>query len=804
MIRYRYGFLILMLLGLAAPGALAEHKAQKTIAQLEFRDISVGDALRILSAQSHLNIIASEQAAKIPMTLYLHDITPKAALDAIAKTYNLWYQHDPGSNVIRVYTVREFRLGQVDYQNEKTKIYTFKHERNSLDFAYLIQDLFGFERVRLSQGSDESQILFNLSNRLNRFDIIARNTMDLGGIMSGGGGGNNNTNQGGNSRGGGGSGGFGISGGGAGGGNQQFGNQGFGNQSSGNRRSGNQGFGNQGFNQNRQGQNRDDSLLDPNKLADIQKLLPETEAQGILSGEQGAGQAMLNQLLPRLSPIYVTMIRTQNRVLVRTRDKDVINELDNLHDSLDPQLQTVLLEVKLLEVDLNDGYDQVFDFSYVGNKQQASSFTGAVDNGPEQLLPLLAQSGLAVASPALVATHLGSKFQARIELLEREGRVTTLATPMLTTVNQEVSRIFLGEQRPITTDINVVCSQSTTTGSGIVNAGTCRDEAQTDTLPIGRTLLLTPNINSDGTVSIRLLVEESTPCIKCATIPTQDGEKEVDTVQQKTFGGTIVASNGEMIAVGGLIQESASDREDKVPILGDIPLLGLLFTDLASSRQRTELVILLRPLVMDNGQQRVQTSRDWLERNTTHPAAGDDTMAMYGNPDRSHKGYVLENPYKEYRGQDTMDPYLGKGDSRRFPNAPQVDEITAKHQLYMRLTQYASEAVRLTPEQRPPEPGIVTEALAFSYRPLQISQDSRLKILPVASWRQGGVHVTALEVHNTARQTVPLRQDQFQGQWLAATLESEQLAADGELGDSTYLYLISAVPFAEALGSAAP
>ena len=67
------------------------------ISELDFQDITVGDALRILAKQSDLNFISSKDAAKVEMTLFLRDIKPMEVLDAMAKTYNLWYQQDKNS-----------------------------------------------------------------------------------------------------------------------------------------------------------------------------------------------------------------------------------------------------------------------------------------------------------------------------------------------------------------------------------------------------------------------------------------------------------------------------------------------------------------------------------------------------------------------------------------------------------------------------------------------------------------------------------------------------------------------------------
>ncbi|MCK5354231.1 MAG: hypothetical protein KAJ63_03870 [Methyloprofundus sp.] len=201
MLRLRSLLLVCFLVISCSVGAA--NRLNYKISELDFKDITVGDALRILSKQSKLNFISSKAAAKIEMTMFLRDIRPMEVLEAMAKTYNLWYQEDKKSRIIRIYTVKEFRLGKVDYRNEKTEIFTFKHQRTSLDFAYMVQDLFGFDRVMLSKGADESEVMNDLYDRMERFDIIAKNTYsqsDSGGSsdfgISSSGGSNSNGNSG--------------------------------------------------------------------------------------------------------------------------------------------------------------------------------------------------------------------------------------------------------------------------------------------------------------------------------------------------------------------------------------------------------------------------------------------------------------------------------------------------------------------------------------------------------------------------------------------------------------------------------
>ncbi|MDT8425697.1 MAG: hypothetical protein RQ733_06960 [Methyloprofundus sp.] len=646
MSRLRCVFLVLCL---AVSGSVwPAKKITNMISELDFQDITVGDALRILSKQSDLNIISSKAAAEIQMTMFLRNIKPMDVLEAMAKTYNLWYQEDKQSKVIRIYTVKEFRLGKVDYRNEKTEIFTFKHQRTSLDFAYMIRDLFGYERVMLSQGADENDVMNDLNDRMRRFDIIANKTTfseSSNGGSSGGGGNNNNNNNGSS--------------------NNNNNNNGGSNNNNNRNASGNNNS--RRGNNNQNGQNSQ-MTLQGNQALDLSKVLPGSEAQSLLSGSFGRSAGAVDALIEHISPIYVTFVRRQNRVLVRTRDKDAMQEIQGLFKKLDIDMATLLLEVKVLSLDLSDGYESSFEFNIKSGNTQVTrggdSFINSVASASELV-------GAGVGDPAMIAAIVSKNFDARLRLLENEGRVTELATPMLTTTNQEVSRIFIGEERPITTEIT--CGQANNAnvqGTGTI-VSNCTLEATTNIRSIGKTLLLTPNINADGIVDIRILVEDSSVCPLCGTIPSTNGlgqlvNNNVDTVNTQTFSGNIIANNGQMIAVGGLINERSSDVEKKVPILGDIPYLGFFFSDIQKVRQRTEMVILIRPYVMNNNKEEVDVNQLWLEKNSIHPSADNlNDLDIYKNSRHLDKGFELQPNYKVYPGQDTFDNYHQKGDGAK-------------------------------------------------------------------------------------------------------------------------------------------
>jgi general secretion pathway protein D len=86
----------------------------------------------------------------------------------------------------------------------------------------------------------------------------------------------------------------------------------------------------------------------------------------------------------------------------------------------------------------------------------------------------------------------------------------------------------------------------------------------------------------------------------------------VDTVRRRTVSGTIVAQDGLAVALGGLIEEQVSDTRDQIPILGSIPHIGFLFRRQATSRTRTELIVVVRPYVFTTATESAATSQQLL------------------------------------------------------------------------------------------------------------------------------------------------------------------------------------------------
>ena len=158
-------------------------------------------------------------------------------------------------------------------------------------------------------------------------------------------------------------------------------------------------------------------------------------------------------------------------------------------------------------------------------------------------------------------------------------------------LDNKTARLQIGDQVPITTQTatNVVTSQA-----AIVNSVSMQDT--------GVILSVTPRINESGRVQLEIEQEVS------SVVKTTTSNIDSPTIQQRRVKTTVVVNDGEVLALGGMIQDQTSTDSTQIPVLGDIPGLGALFSNRSKSTSKTELLILITPrVVRDPGEARLVT-----------------------------------------------------------------------------------------------------------------------------------------------------------------------------------------------------
>ena len=214
---------------------------------------------------------------------------------------------------------------------------------------------------------------------------------------------------------------------------------------------------------------------------------------------------------------------------------------------------------------------------------------------------------------------VSNSFRSRMQLLEDDNRVTVLNTPLLLTANNEVSRIFIGDTIPFTVGFN-----SPQVISGGNNNTTIAGTPITELRDVGQSLLITPSINADRTVTLRIVQENARRVINGGRIPVLSPgggitNQEVDTVNRSTISGTIVAKDGLAVVLGGLIEDEVSDSREQVPIMGKLPVLGFFFRRQETGRLRRELVVMVRPYIFNTPSETAAMSEELLRTLSVHP-----------------------------------------------------------------------------------------------------------------------------------------------------------------------------------------
>lgn len=262
----------------------------------------------------------------------------------------------------------------------------------------------------------------------------------------------------------------------------------------------------------------------------------------------------------------------------------------------------VILEAKILEVSLSKGYQQGIDWSFSDSSSSLDS-----NGDPKKSLGLMqtAQNIAAEAGGVFASAIKLNDFQTTISLLGTQGNVQVLSSPRIATVNNQKAVIKVGSDEFYVTDIDFESNNDTNSSSTNV-----------ELTPFfsGIALDVTPQISEEGKIILHVhptisKVEDQQKTISVAGAETNlplafSSIRESDSI--------ITAENGQIVVIGGLIQNRSSDTNSSVPFLGDLPFIGELFKQKGESSEKTELVILLRPTLTDQNsiQKDIRSSRE--------------------------------------------------------------------------------------------------------------------------------------------------------------------------------------------------
>lgn len=320
-------------------------------------------------------------------------------------------------------------------------------------------------------------------------------------------------------------------------------------------------------------------------------------------GSTGAGgnqvsATRLQQLSTQQEPIFVTVVAEHNLVVVRTGDNQALSSIASLVSSLDRQVPQVLLEMKVIDILVGDDFDSVFNFAITDSK-----LTGDSPN------PILLGNNARI-NGNFVFEFLNDRLKANIEFFERNNRVRVQSTPMVLASNNRPARLFVGEQRVLVTGYET--TQIENNGDDVI-VNNENIVPQTEVQEVGNTIEITPYINADDTITLVLKQENSTVNGGGATISVVSNGRvlqlPMDTVNTARLEGTVIAKDDFTIAVGGLVRTTVNDQQQRVPGFSDVPGLGKLFTATHQQDERSELILMITPHIIDTTAQQPKQAK---------------------------------------------------------------------------------------------------------------------------------------------------------------------------------------------------
>jgi MSHA biogenesis protein MshL len=306
--------------------------------------------------------------------------------------------------------------------------------------------------------------------------------------------------------------------------------------------------------------------------------------------------------------------------------RDVQQYLDKIQQIATRQ---VIIEAKIIEVQLSNAFQAGINWAAIaknGNSTYSAFQTGPQNGFGSNNLQLLNQPSVPVTvgpgnpitstvtntlgGAFAVAVSAGS-FASYVEALSTQGKATVLSSPRVSTLNNQKAVIKAGSDEYFVTGLesNTVVGTSSSTANNL------------DLAPFfsGVALDVTPQLSYDGQIILHIHPTVSVVTSKTLTVTVAGPSNGTTSLplaysQVRESDSVVTAKSGQLIVIGGLMQTTHSYQDYRVPLLGDIPLVGNLFKSQQKITDHTELVILLRPIVVDTDEQWTQLSAEEMDQ----------------------------------------------------------------------------------------------------------------------------------------------------------------------------------------------
>ena len=314
--------------------------------------------------------------------------------------------------------------------------------------------------------------------------------------------------------------------------------------------------------------------------------------QAVLGQEAvGTAQRLLDQ------EVAIVAEPANNALLVSASPR-YFEQVSDMIEQLDQPQRQVLIQVLLAEVTLDGSNDQGMDWSISRDFLPDAALPGKTD-GQDFTAGSNFGSETGAALGGLSATITNGDVEFILRAMQSDGRLEILSRPQILAADNQDATIDIGQRVPFVT------GSSYNERGNLVNSFEYQD--------VGVQLSVTPRISPDGFVKME--VEPTISSLSTSSVPISEGFN-VPVVNNRSATTQVSVQNGQTIVIGGLISTQDNERVTKIPVLGDIPYLGVAFKRTKKIRSRTELLIIMTPHVIDTPEELDKYSRESIEEST--------------------------------------------------------------------------------------------------------------------------------------------------------------------------------------------
>lgn len=268
--------------------------------------------------------------------------------------------------------------------------------------------------------------------------------------------------------------------------------------------------------------------------------------------------------------------------------QEVAKYLDKAERSLNRQ---VIIEAKIVEVELYDDYQAGIDWSFLENENSSAINKALSDSG------FAGNVDLSDFTSIFTVKHSLGKFSTLVKLLSTQGYVQVLSSPRVATVNNQKAIIKVGRDEFFVTDVSGNVGQN-------ASSATNTQSQSIELTPFfsGISLDVTPHINRKGQVILHIhpIVSDVIDKSKSVKVQGQDSTLPSALSSIRESDNIVKAKNGQVVIIGGLMQTKIQEDLGKTPIAGDVPVVGNLFNRTGQRVKKSELVIMLKPIIAND------------------------------------------------------------------------------------------------------------------------------------------------------------------------------------------------------------